>query len=129
LREQRAAEKFQSIREAAMAKARAEYRTPSAAELLGIAVIVFFIAAGFAGCSILFPPLLLISVPAVVAAPIAAFVVLRKQISGPCPYCGAEAGPARKPFDCRACGRRVLIADGAFVRVVHKVEPPPVTPH
>ncbi|HJU29620.1 MAG TPA: hypothetical protein VJ718_10640, partial [Candidatus Binataceae bacterium] len=55
-------------------------------------------------------------VPGVFIAPAAAFVVLRGQIRGPCPYCGADAGPSRKPFTCNVCGGRVSIAHGAFVR-------------
>lgn len=112
-----------------MEQARADYRHPSVAELLGITVTIFFVAAGFAGCSILFPPLLIISVPLVFAAPTMAFLMLRKQINGPCPYCGVEAGPSRKPFDCGACGKRILIAKDAFVRVVQKVERPTAAPH
>jgi hypothetical protein len=96
----------------------AEYRRQPILELIVIAAGIFFAAVGFAGCSVMFPPLLLISVPAVFIAPIVVFVMLRKQISGPCPYCGADAGPSRKPFTCRACRKRVLIANGAFVRVV-----------
>ena len=95
-----------------------EYRRQPPLELLVIAAGIFFAAVGFAGCSVLFPPLLLISVPTVFIAPIVAFVMLRKQIKGPCPYCGAQAGPSRKPFTCRACRKRVLIAHGAFIRVV-----------
>ena len=40
----------------------------------------------------------------------------RKSIAGPCPYCGARRVSA-KPFDCKACKKRVLVRDGAFVRV------------
>jgi hypothetical protein len=93
------------------------YRRAPMLEVVGIAVGVFFAAAAFAGCTLMFPPLLLISVPAVFLAPIVVVSILRKAIKGPCPYCGANIGPSYKPFNCGACKKRVLVNDGAFARI------------
>ena len=94
----------------------AQYRRISKARLCGLAGATFFAATGFAGCSALFPPLLLITVPAALLAPVLIFFRYRRALSGPCPYCGAKGGPAVAAFDCRNCRKRILLSESAFVR-------------
>ncbi len=93
------------------------YRRASWFEVFGIACLAFFIACGFAGCSLLFPPLLILSLPAILLAPALAAWQFKGAVKGPCPYCGARCGPASRPFNCRSCKRRVLVTPTSLSRI------------
>lgn len=97
--------------------AAAQYRPISAFQLFGLTSGAFFLMTAFAGCSAVFPPLLIITLPGIIAVPAIVFMLYRKALCGPCPYCGGKCGPAFRAFDCRNCRKRILLSAGAFARV------------
>ncbi len=60
-----------------------EYRRISKLQLCGIAGGAFFVSCVFAGCSAIFPPLLIITVPAALVAPFAVAFGFRHAIFRP----------------------------------------------